>query len=63
MRRMGRLLMWLGALMTAVGLIGGFGAMFTDHDEPAKVLLALVPLGFVTGFAGLVSVLLMPPAE
>ena len=62
MHRLGVYLLWLGAVLTGVGLVGGFGAMFSGADGIAKLLLAAVPLGFVLGFAGIVTTLLYPQA-
>ena len=56
--RIGTWALIVGALMTVVGLLAGFGFMFAGHDEPAKLFLALVPLGFLAGFTGIVMTLL-----
>ena len=61
MHRLGTYVLVFGALLTAIGLALGFGFMFSGHDEPAKLFLAAVPLGFVFGFAGMVMTLLNPP--
>ena len=34
--------------------------MFAGQDDLAKMLLAAVPIGFVTGFAGIVTTLMYP---
>ena len=60
MYRAGRFAVWLGILLTAVGVIGGFGAMFTDHDDLAMIFLSMVPFGFVILFSGMVATLLSP---
>lgn len=61
MYRAGRFAVWLGIFLTAVGVIGGFGAMFADYDDLAMILLTAVPFGFVILFAGVVSTLLSSP--
>ena len=62
MHRFGVYLLIAGAACVLVGLAAGFGSMFAGHDDLAKMLLGLVPLGFVVGFAGMVTTLLYPPA-
>jgi len=52
MHRFGRLAVIIGILLTAVGLIAGFGAMFKDADGMAVNLLMLVPLGFALLLTG-----------
>jgi len=47
-----------GAIMTLVGLAAGFGFMFAGVDDYAKRFLGLVPLGFLSGFTGVVMTLL-----
>jgi hypothetical protein len=50
----------IGALCVLLGLTVGFGAMFSGYDEIAKIMLALVPIGFISGFAGIVTTLMFP---
>ncbi|HHJ14832.1 MAG TPA: hypothetical protein ENJ79_10775 [Gammaproteobacteria bacterium] len=60
--RLGRYTVYTGILLAAVGLIGGFAAMFRDADSLAVNLLNLVPLGFVLLLAGtVISQLSGPP--
>ena len=47
-----------GGVLTAVGLVAGFGMMFAGIDDYAKTFLGLVPLGFLCGFTGVVMTLL-----
>ncbi|HHC73223.1 MAG TPA: hypothetical protein ENK54_10030 [Thiotrichales bacterium] len=54
----GRLLVRVGAVITAAGMVGGFGVMFVDADSPWVNLIALVPLGFVVMITGTVAALL-----
>ena len=54
MNRVGRIAVWLGIVLIAVGLIVGFTAMFADSDSVAVNTLGLVPLGFVALLAGTV---------
>lgn len=61
MYRAGRLLIWLGVALCAVGLVGGFAMLFRDSDAAAVNLLGLVPLGFVLLFAGVVATLFGTP--
>ena len=58
MRRFGNWLLVAGVVLTAVGLIAGFGLMFAGEDDAAKAFLASVPIGFLLGFTGLVTQLL-----
>jgi uncharacterized membrane protein len=62
MHRFGTFLVWLGVILTAVGLVFGFGAMFTDADHQAVNLLGLVPLGFMALLTGVVMVLFSRPS-
>lgn len=50
-----------GAGMTVIGLGAGFGFMFAGVDDYAKRFLGLVPLGFLSGFTGVVMTLLGKP--
>lgn len=61
MHRFGSVLVWTGVILTAVGLVFGFGAMFLDADHQAVNLLGLVPLGFMALLAGVVMVLFSRP--
>ena len=62
MERVGRFIVYLGILLIAVGLIGGFLALFQDADGLAVNLLFLVPLGFAALLTGtVISQLLTPP--
>lgn len=59
-QRFGGWMVSIGAILTALALCSGFVALFRDQDSLAKVLLGLVPVGFVVLFAGLVTVLMVP---
>lgn len=51
-----KVLVVLGALMTAIGVIGGFGAMFLMKNGSHSIfldLLMLAPLGFLMAFTGI----------
>jgi hypothetical protein len=63
MHRFGQLAVYLGILLVAVGLIGGFAAMFRDADDLAVNLLVLVPLGFVALLTGVVVTQLHRPGN
>ncbi len=58
MYKAGRIAVWFGLFLTALGLLVGFPLMFLDHDDLAKVFLAAVPFGFLFMFSGLVATLL-----
>jgi len=62
MRRVGRYTVYAGVILVAIGLIGGFTALFRDADSLAVNLLNLVPLGFVLLLTGtVISQLSGPP--
>ena len=44
-----------GAILSALGLVLGFGAMFAGIEDYARFGLALVPLGFVIMLSGTVA--------
>ncbi|MDH5516526.1 MAG: hypothetical protein OEY36_01730 [Gammaproteobacteria bacterium] len=46
---------YLGALIIAVGMVAGFYYLFTDADEMAKYFLAMIPVGFLILFVGVVT--------
>jgi ABC-type Na+ efflux pump permease subunit len=60
----GKIVAYVGLLITVVGLILGFGLMFQgDNDELAKLFLMSIPLGFVMLFAGFTTVIMFSPRE
>jgi len=60
----GKIVLYLGLLITAVGLVFGFGIMFQgDNDELAKLFLMSIPFGFVVLFTGLATVVMFSPRE
>ena len=62
MERVGRYTVYIGIILIATGLIGGFTALFQDADSLAVNLLVLVPVGFVALLTGtVISQLLTPP--
>ena len=61
--KIGRFLFILGLILTLIGLVAGFGLMFQDIDEWAKLFLMLVPVGFVIGFAGFTATLMSTPEK
>ncbi|SEA60946.1 hypothetical protein SAMN05660964_01982 [Thiothrix caldifontis] len=63
MDRLGRYSLIIGLVITVVGLIFGFGFMFVDSDELAKIFLLAVPLGFLITFAGLSTIVIFSPRE
>lgn len=54
MNRIGRYAVYLGALLTAAGLIVGFAAMFTSADSAAVNWLGIIPVGFMVMLLGTV---------
>jgi len=63
MHRAGRVSIYIGIALVAMGLIVGFTAMFMDYDNLAKMLIGLVPIGFVLLLAGTVATQLSPPRD
>ncbi|MDV3237915.1 MAG: hypothetical protein LOY58_03595 [Gammaproteobacteria bacterium] len=63
MHRFGRIAVYLGILLSVIGLVGGFTAMFRDAEGIAVNLLILVPLGFVALLTGVVVTQLHRPDE
>ncbi len=63
MHQVGRVTIYIGGALTALGLIIGFGAMFMDHDDYAKLFIGLVPVGFVLLLTGTVTTLLSTPRD
>jgi hypothetical protein len=63
MHRFGQVAVYLGIALVAVGLIGGFGAMFRNAEAMAVNLLMLVPLGFAALLTGIVVTQLHRPSE
>lgn len=58
MHKIGVVLLLVGALATAIGLLFGFGFMFAARDEMAKRFLGVIPVGFLAVFTGMVMTLL-----
>ena len=63
MTRVGRYTVYFGIILIAVGLIGGFLALFRDADSLAVNILILVPLGFVALLTGTVIAQLAIPRD
>jgi hypothetical protein len=63
MHKFGMFSLYLGLVLGAIGLIGGFGLMFAGSDVWAKPLIAMVPIGFLLMFTGVVTTLLHSPAD
>ena len=63
MGRLGRYTVYLGIVLIAVGLIGGFLALFRDADSLAVNILVLVPVGFTSLLTGTVISQLMTPPD
>ena len=63
MARVGRYTVYFGIILIAVGLIGGFLALFRDADSLAVNILILVPLGFAALLTGTVIAQLTTPRD
>ena len=63
MHRAGRASIYIGIALVAIGLIVGFAAMFMDYDDHAKMLIGLVPIGFVLLLVGTVATQLSSPRD
>jgi hypothetical protein len=63
MVRVGRYTVYFGIILIAVGLIGGFLALFRDADSLAVNILILVPLGFAALLTGTVIAQLTTPRD
>ena len=61
--KIGKYLFIFGLIVTIVGLVAGFGLMFQDIDEWAKLFLMIVPIGFMIGFAGFTATLMSSPEK
>ena len=60
MHKVGVISVWIGIILTVIGLFVGFPLMFMEHALAMPVLM-VVPFGFVFGFGGLVTVLMTVP--
>ncbi len=63
MHRFGVISLYVGLVMSIVGLIGGFGLMISGEQSWSKPLIAMVPIGFLLVFNGLVTTILHRPAS
>jgi len=63
MHKFGMISLYLGLVLGAIGLIGGFGLMFAGSETWAKPLIAMVPIGFLLMFTGVVTTLLHSPVD
>jgi FtsH-binding integral membrane protein len=59
----GKIGLILGLIITLVGLVGGFSAMFSNYDQLATLLFMSIPAGFILMFAGLSTVVMFTPRE
>ena len=60
MHKVGVISVWIGIILTVIGLFVGFPMMFMEYPLAMPVLM-VVPFGFVFGFSGLVIVLMKAP--
>ncbi len=63
MALLGRILVYIGLIITAVSLVLGFGFMFNDQDKLAQFFLMAIPFGFVILFAGVSTVVMFASDE
>jgi len=63
MHRLGRITTWLGVLLTATGLIAGFGLIWFGQHQLAKTFLLLTPVGFLLLLTGVVTAFLSGETE
>ena len=63
MHQAGRVTIYIGITLTAIGLVIGFTTMFMGHDDDAKVFIGLVPIGFVLLLVGTVTTQLSSPRD
>ena len=61
MHKLGKITIYIGIALTAIGMIVGFTAMFMDSDNLAKVFIGLVPVGFILLLTGTVASQLSAP--
>ncbi|HFC92403.1 MAG TPA: hypothetical protein ENJ51_06275 [Leucothrix mucor] len=60
----GKIIAYIGLLISAAGLVFGFGLMFQgSNDELAKFFLMSIPFGFVVLFTGFSTVIMFSPRE
>ena len=55
MKNPGRIAVYIGIFLSAIGFVLGFTAMFTGMDKQAVILLNIIPVGFVLMLAGTVA--------
>ncbi|HHL18808.1 MAG TPA: hypothetical protein ENJ33_03650 [Thiothrix sp.] len=64
MAQLGRIVFIIGLAVAITGLLGGFGLVFQgSNDALAKILLMVIPIGFVIMFAGLSTSVLFSSRE
>jgi hypothetical protein len=64
MAKLGRICVIIGLIITAIAFIAGFGLMFYGgYDALVKILLMIVPVGFLILFTGVATVTLFAPRE
>ena len=58
MHRFGVISLYVGLVMSLIGFVGGFGLMFAGEQTWSKPLIAMVPVGFLLVFNGVVTTIL-----
>ena len=61
MHRVGKITIYIGIALVAGGLIIGFSFMIMGYGNQAKILIGLIPIGFVLLLAGTVATQLSAP--
>jgi len=59
--RLGRRLVVIGGILTAIGLVTGFAAMLSSEQSRVLNLLGLAPVGVLLAFCGTILVVLHEP--
>lgn len=60
---LGRVVFYIGLVLTLIGVLGGFVLMFADIQNWAQFCFMLSPVGFLLLFAGLSTTVLTEPRD
>ena len=61
MHRVGKITIYIGVALVAVGLIIGFSSMIMGYGDQAKIFIGMIPIGFVLLLSGTVATQLSAP--
>jgi len=61
--RFGRILLIVGLVVTLLSFITGFYFMFSGNGPVARLMLMIVPFGFLTLFMGFATVIMFAPRD